>query len=384
MEWSAGFRKIFHNKITLPAKNAGDLVVFCRQTNNSLKIGTKAEVPDGFALVTVHYNKVCDVLNIGDYELDGTTVPIIMKYCQKQATKRGEFLPNSVFADVYFVALSRNSSFDFLTPNYICTKGQTGKVKIRLKGTFRLHMINVSRFMQDFCDSYAVVKNKRVLKDLSYYVGRCAERAFDKNDFVLSDFLGGKDKIANVILRNVGELEKDLGVKIYDVVVTEVLVPRRYRISKGYLIDSKNANTNNEFLIKMVEDRLNNLQDDLSVVFSGHKTESPKENNAKNNNFTYTAPPNETKYEDIGKNTSSSENIFTQDTPNDFEQTFKEQVAPKIIVEETHQQTENISHSDPKTAEKPKSKTALIDCLCCGAKNFPQADCCCVCKSKLY
>jgi len=417
MEWFFGFKKIFNKKIALPPNQTNDLVVFYKLKNNMLKINSKAEVSDGYNLVTVHYNKVCDVLPLGDYELNGATVPGLLKFCQKQSTKKGDFIPTSVFADIYFVNVSKNAKYDFLTPNYIKTLGQQGKVKIRLQGSFNMQVVNVKRFMQSFCDSYAVVKNKFIEKDLSYYVGRVAEKAFDKTGLVLSDFLGCKDKIVDIIIQNIAQLEKDLGIRITNIFVENVLVPRRYRISKGFLQDSKNATDNSEYLLKMVENRLNNLQDDMSVVFADSKKADEKEFVAEkncqtsNNNLSQNAQNQQEKREE--SIFIEPENTTNFDENKQSFSNFGDQQAPNIIAEEREIfSDENIKneekvqsadhfHTDEKQDVKEKiiqnnegttplnqeklveKKSSLVACPCCGAQNFEGAEFCCVCKSKL-
>lgn len=422
MEWLFGFNKIFNKKIALPTNQTNDLVFFYRLKNDMLKIGSKAEVSEGYNLVTVHYNKVCDVLPQGDYELDGISVPALMKFCQKHSTKKGDFIPTSVFADIYFVNINKNTKYDFITPNYIKTIGQQGKVKIRLKGSFKMQIINVKRFMQSFCDVYAVVKNKNILKDLSYYVGRVVEKSFDKMGFVLSDYLGCKDKIIDTIMQNIADFEKDMGIKISNISIEEVVVPRRYKLSKGFLQDSKEAVDNSEYLIKLVEDRLNNLQEDMNVVFANSKTaekeQASSESRYKHSNFNQNSQNSQNT-----ENNSNKESIFVQNENNsdfsannyDSSETIYvsnvEQQVPKIIAEELPINNEEIfvkqdveqnfkqngfnekqdiqNNKDEELKETFENdeliekKNSLISCPCCGAKNFEGAEFCCVCKSKL-
>jgi len=420
MEWFFGFKKFLNKKIVLPPNQNDDLVVFYKLKNNMLKINSKAEVLEGYNLVTVHYNKVCDVLPQGDYELDATTVPALLKYCEKQSSNKGVFIPTRVFADLYFFNTNKKANYTFKTPNYILTQGQQGKVKIKLQGSFKMQVVNVKRFMQSFCDSYSIVKNKNILKDLSYYVGRVAEKSLDKLSYVLSDFLGNKDKVVDAIMQNIASLEKDLGVKIEYLSIEDVIVPRRYKLSKGFLQDSKNALDNSEYLLKLVEDRLNNLQEDMSVVFAGSKSENSAEFNAENQTqFSH----NNSNQSPVNNFEKQSESTFVQpETANNYNDNeanysnFGDQQAPNIIFGEQITEDEKIEKKELKTnddeqidkkensrkenenlqksensggktlssqEETKETNSSLVTCPCCGAKNFDGAEFCCVCKSKL-
>ncbi|NCB48272.1 MAG: hypothetical protein EOM55_01385 [Clostridia bacterium] len=420
MEWFFGFKKFFNKKIALPPNQNDDLVVFFKLKKNMLKINSKAEVLDGYNLVTVHYNKVCDVLQAGDYELDASTMPALLKFCEKKLSRKGVFIPTRVFADIYFINLNKNSNYSFKTPNYVLTKGQQGKVKIRLQGSFKMQVLNVKRFMQSFCDVYSVVKNKNVLKDLSYYVGRVAEKALDKTSFVLSDFLGNKSKIIDIIMQNLSSLEKDLGIKIDNVSIENVIVPRRYKLSKGFLQDSKNANDNSEYLFKLVEDRLNNIKEDMTSVYAGSISEKSSEPNAQEcknsscNNFSQNQASSE--QENQENIFIKNENSNNYDKTDSYEKTdssfsnFGDQQAPNIIFSDEaffakdKTQNKNVTQTEnafnesnvkndevkdnggeemPAKERKNKKSSSLVTCPCCGAKNFEDVEFCCVCKSKL-
>ncbi len=410
MKWFFGLSKIFRKKIKL--EKTDDLIVFHRLKNSLLKIGSKVEVPTGFNLVAVHYNKVCDVLAEGDYELDGVTLPNLLRFARKQVSKKGEFTPTSIFADLYFVNTSTKNDYTFKTPNFIRTKGGQGKVKIRLEGSFEMQLVNVKRFMQNFCDIYAILKNKKIRRDLSFYVGRLVESTFDKTDFVLSDYLARRGKVVDAIMENIGALEKDLGIKISSVIIERVLVPKRYQSSKGFLQDNSAAGFNSEEVLKMVENRLNNLQEDMSVVFAKGK-ESQTQTAENFGQFPPQMPSDSAaNTDDFSQNNTGS--VFqtekepfvnykpeSQSEQQNFASTF-DQKAPNIIAipndmqEKEEKQIEQVDAKEPSLPDSEqiqsqesqqsltkKEESSLVTCLSCGAKNFEGVQFCCVCKSKL-
>jgi hypothetical protein len=343
MSWFFGFKNIFIKKISLPQNKSGDLVFRFKLKNDLLKLGTQAEILEGFNLVTTHYNHVCDVIPQGDVELSGATMPELLKFNKKQVTSKGEFIPTSLTADVYFVSTAERSNYPFKTPNYIETTGEQGKVKIRLEGTFSLQVVNTRRFMQAFLDSYAIVKDKDVVRDLSYHIGKLVEQSFGKNDFVLSDYLGRRQKILDIIIENIHQFEIDNGLKITKIFISNVIVPKRYKMSKGFLQDSKQADFNSEDLFKLVENRLNNLQDDMMTVATDksgsqtvyEKNASAKNTSSPNQNDTFAERPNA-----FGATTEPFDDTV-------YSSNFDQQ-APKIIIEEDSS-SKNVSQNTSAT-----------------------------------
>lgn len=484
------FKKMFNKTISILPHQRPDVVSFVKLKNGMVKIGSDAIVEDNYDLIFVYYNKVCDILKNGEYKINDETVPKLFRNSKAYLTKRGLFSPNSIKADVYFVSLKEFTHNMFKTQERIIALNNDEKVKLNLEGTFSFRVVDSDVFMKALCNDYAIIRNKKVMKELCSTVGFEVSKSLSGKKFTVDDYIYNKEKIVQAIQEGVNKHTITFGVEVTKFFINNIIVARKNLSDSQFnamhtIKDNKEQDAD---VVKMVEERLNSLQKDLSVVYVNEKGENslekqqefkptnteenifkqpssefnlnintnssqnvdndkPKQNEVKvENNFNNSSIIPEFKPEEIISSIDQPEpSLFGSaepvQQPANEKQTKNKNVKTVIqdeleindelvdsLIEKINTRKkqkrndkiaeilskagvsvkpEDIAVSEPKakktkvstkkcsTCGEPlaegakycfkcgKSTEELKTCACCGAKNFANAEICCVCKSKL-
>jgi len=237
---------------------------------------------------------------------------------------------------------------------------------------------------------------------------------FLKTNYSLTDFLGKQDRIASIIMQNLEEFEKNMGVKISNLSVFKIDVPRKYRASTKIAKQNIKAEVDSEQILKMVDSNLNKMQEDMNVVFSGEQgnakniSKEQTQNSFNSQNSFHKAKTNDdififNEHNDINfhNNENQTYSNFEQQAPNiifgesdEKKQEDKKQEIPtdlnspneKTSLKEKSNLTakeKDIQKADESKGKPEKAKDSFKICACCGAKNPANAEYCSVCKSKL-
>ena len=160
------FKMLFNKSISLLPHQKNDVVSFVKLKKNMIKIGSEILVGDDYNLVSVYYNKVCDVLGAGEYKADEVSLPKLFKRSKAYFTKRGLFTPKTVTTDLYYVCTRPFTHYLFSTKEYIIAMHNDKKIKLKLEGTFTMKIVKAEKLMAALCSDYAIVKNKKAVKDI--------------------------------------------------------------------------------------------------------------------------------------------------------------------------------------------------------------------------
>jgi len=477
------FKMLFNKSIAILPHQRGDLVSFVKLKNGMVKIGTELVVEKDYNLVIVYYNRVCDVLKEGIYKIDEVSTPKLFRFSKAYFTKRGLFTANTIKADAYYINLNTFKHNIFKTPERIIAYNGDEKVKIKLDGNFTLQVVDAEKLMRALCSDYAIIRNKKTMKEIRSTVGFDVSKILNSKNFSLADYMANKEKIVEALNQEVNINIEKYGLMATDFFINKVILPKKYLDQK---FNEKDQNVEKEGqidIVKIVEERLNSLEKDLNIVYKkpdSVETHTVKQgaretvsinvanntqnfNNQENNSqasresSSVNSEPN--KEENIfvadnrsnedsssqvftmpygGENTNSTTTVgssFDQPEPEIFKQEPKIEEAktqPEITdefidgmidkIEKRKRQkkrervaeilgyaTMTVSQEEPKQvisvknaktkkcnqcgamleddakfcSKCGKSTDELIVCPCCGAKNFPSSQVCCVCKSNL-
>lgn len=315
------FKMMFNKTINLLPHQRNDVVSFVRLRKGMVKIGSEAVVEEDYNLVFVYYNKVCDILQPGTYKINEDTIPKLFKFSKSYLTKKGFFIPKTITSDVYFVRLKEFNHNMFKTAERITAYNGDEKVKIRLEGTFTFRVCDVDKFMNALCNDYAIIRNKKIMKELCSTVGFESSKALNGKKFTIDDFIYNKEKICQAIEEGVNKHTQTFGVEVCRFFVGNIVAPKKHlNVSQIESIDKKEftKQTENVDVAKLVEDRLNNLQKDLSVVYVNEKGENSFENSNHINSLERVDVPSSENISKIDINSLGNQGAVTDDSTNPY------------------------------------------------------------------
>lgn len=272
MGFFAKFKMLFNKSISILPHQRGELVSFIKLKNGMLKIGTELIVEKDFNLVIVHYNKVCDILREGSHKLDEVSAPKLFKYSKAYFTKKGLFTPNSVKADAYYVNLNLIKHNIFKTPERIIAHDGEEKVKIKLDGNFTLQVVDAEKLMKALCNDYAIIRNKKTMKEIMATVGFDVSKILNGKNFSLADYMANKEKIVETINQEINLYIDKYGLRASEFFINKVILPKRYLAEKAQEEVEQKQKGEEIDIVKIVEERLNSIEKDLNIVYKNNST----------------------------------------------------------------------------------------------------------------
>lgn len=273
MKFFTGFKNIFNKTVSLAPHQHNDVVSFVKFRNGMIKMGSELIVEPNYSLIFVYYNKVCDILNAGQYTFNEEVAPKLFRYSKAVLSKKGLFTPKSIKADAYFLSLNEFNHNSFKTQERIVTYKDDEKIKIKLEGNFSFKIVDVERCMKALCSDYAIIRNKKIVKELCSTVGFEVSKTLNKNNFTLDDYFINKEKICKTIAEGVNAHTQNFGVEVSKFFINQIILPKKYDLvsSNSKTHGVYNENEVNSDIVKIVEERLNDLQKDLDIVYVNEK-----------------------------------------------------------------------------------------------------------------
>ena len=315
------FKMMFNKTINLLPHQRNDVVSFVKLRKGMVKIGSEAVVEEDYNLVFVYYNKVCDILQPGTYKINEDNIPKLFRFSKSYLTKKGFFIPKTITSDAYFVSLKEFNHNMFKTAEKITAYNGDEKVKLRLEGTFTFRVVDVDKFMNALCNDYAIIRNKKIMKELCSTVGFESSKALNSKKFTVDDFIYNKEKICQAIEEGVNKHTQTFGIEVSRFYVGNIIAPKKHlNVSQIESIDKRDfaKTTENVDVAKLVEDRLNNLQKDLNVVYVNEKGENSFENSNHVNNLERVDNPSSQNISAIDINSLGNQGAVTDDSTNPY------------------------------------------------------------------
>lgn len=260
------FKMLFNKSITLLPHQRNDVVSFVKLKKNMIKIGTELLVGDDYNLVSVYFNKVCDVLGPGEYKADEVSLPKLFRHSKAYFSKKGLFTPKMVTTDLYYVCTRAFTHYVFMTNDRIIAHHKEKKVKLKLEGTFTMKITNAEKLMEALCNDYAVIRNKQAVKDITSTIASKISKVLNSKQFSLTDYLSSKEKIAEILNEEINLYIEKYGLSAKDFFINNVILPKK--VAAQSLLDKQQVvSENNIDIVKIVEERLNNIEKDLNMAY---------------------------------------------------------------------------------------------------------------------
>ncbi len=398
-------KKLFSKTLSLAESDKGNLITYVKLKNKTLKLGQEITIDQGYNLVSVYYNRFCDIVGEGKQTLDETTLPKMYRLFYNATKKEEEKISNEIAdADLYFLNLNQLKIFVRTGKMRFVSNGE--KVKARLQCEIEYKICDIKKFMEYFANEFAILKNGKVVGEINYFLREKIEKCLAKSEF--EDLFSKKEEVEKIMLERTQELREELGLEVVTVVLNEVEVPKKYL---GKKIIAKNKVETSEEVLKMAENSINGVKEEQHVYVgvnkdlgnqreqeeikqSASKENFNQQNNEdlrKGNEFLKQEQVSVKQYvscDDIIADVNKSQ-VALQGNKN-WEDSYSVASEPYIIsdapqgapnlFEEPKQEPIKEVEQAPKVVTKYK---VVIKCPCCGAKNEETAEYCMVCKSKL-
>ena len=347
----ARFKQLFNKTICIFPHQRNDMVSFVKLRNGMIKIGAEILIDENFNLIIVHYNKVCDVLKCGTYKVDEVNTPKLFKYSKAFNTNRGIYTPKTIKADAYYVNLKSFRLNTFKTPERIIVYNNDEKIKIKLEGTFTLRVVDSEKLMKALCNDYAIISNRKAMKEIKATIGFDVSKILNAEAFALDDYLNHKEKIADVLNNKINKYIKVYGIEASEFFINTVILPKKKIFDKSK--EEVLKQENNIDIIKLVEERLNDIENSFAKVERESSSQKEKELTGLNKSNTTIDKQGDVRIDVSNIGQKYSEPIFSMpysNVPNTEMYGNANQKEPQLFEEVQNEASENLDQDN--NAEK--------------------------------
>lgn len=332
MKFFMKLKAMFSKNISILPFQREDMVTFVKLSNNSIKINSNVEVEENFNFVIVYYNKVCDILPCGNHKINEDSVPKLYRFSKTPLGLKA-LTTRSIDCDAYYINLKEFTKNHFKTIDRVVAINDGQKLKIKLDGTFTMQVCDTLKFMKALCNDYAVIRNKKTIREICATVGYEVSKALNNKVFSIDDYIFNKDKIIAIIEELVNEHTNTFGIKVSGFDIKDVVVNKKYlnevQLSALEQTEHLSSETIEEDKNKLVEARIDALQNELGVIYAGVGERSSSGNSANNN------------LENNKVNSNNSEEKNKEDSKHSFEQEKIDKNVEKQLEESAKKILEN-------------------------------------------
>ncbi len=272
--------KAFFNKnISILPYQKVDMVSFVRLRSNSIKINSYVTVEENFNFVLVYYNKVCDILPEGNHKLNEDTIPKLYRFSKTPFGLKA-LTTRSIVTDAYYINLKDFDNNNFRTIDRVIALNEGQKVRIKLSGNFSMKVVDTLKFMKALCNDYAVIRNKKTMKEICSTVGYEVSKALNSKNYSIDDYVFNQDKIIATIEEYVNNHTKTFGIEVSKFSINNFDVNKKYlnevQLTALEQVQGINENIVNEELSNLVNSEQDSLQKEESIVYVGDSCEKKK------------------------------------------------------------------------------------------------------------
>ena len=221
------FRRMFNKDITIDDTHSGELVFKYPLKRDVLKINTIITVREGFAAVTVHYDKLCDILPQGSFRFITNEMPKLSRHMKAKRTKQGFVSANEIKCDLYFVNLGEFNNLKYKGYDKIYAKYKNKNVGFKIEGGFALKIADAESFIKTLLMDNAVIKNgtaEKLTGDIA--AEQICEVCGKEKDTDIKKFIDKDPALIAEINADAGaELIKS-GLTVTNITIDNVILPK--------------------------------------------------------------------------------------------------------------------------------------------------------------
>lgn len=216
-------RKFFSRDISLE-DNQQNLIIPMTLRGGVFKIGAKVEVPSGFSFVVAYKGKPYDILQEGTHQISPLTMPNIGTKLKLYVADQKGRVPQKFKADAYFI--NKKPAENIVFSSYRTLKFFEDKTRFKVS-----FVVSVSYEIEKQ-DKFVKIclSNLPRLKAGDSEIFVCSlltehiTDKLDKQHYSLLSFQSCDNEIKEFFEKNVGEVLKDIGLKLVSLQITEMKV----------------------------------------------------------------------------------------------------------------------------------------------------------------
>lgn len=164
---------------------------FCvkhKKSGKKVYLNTELIVPENCVCVFCYKTKPCDVLQVGEYQLNGNSLPLLYKKGNFNKPNKRNYIPNYFFANIWF-ASTNNFWLDFDIDKFVVKDRVYGKQKICLSMKINIKLNDATKFFKTLLYERPHISKRKVIGEIIYWFETDIRKFLKRQGYNIDDFM---------------------------------------------------------------------------------------------------------------------------------------------------------------------------------------------------
>lgn len=231
MGFLSKLKSMFSNSLELKEGCLEDNVITRMEFRKPIKLGTKLTVKEGTMCVVGAGTTACELLEPGEYELTGATIP--------KSFKVGNFCPNvkrgigkkaktemvKYFKPTIYFLNVNDFVIDFESGKFALNDKLYAKPKVNVQFRLKFYVSNAIDFVNTLAIDWGYLKCDKVLSRIATWVSDDLITIIQKQCFSVEELYKEGDKTCEILLVALKKRFEGIGIEIKELQITDVIIP---------------------------------------------------------------------------------------------------------------------------------------------------------------
>lgn len=225
------FKKAFSSTLELKEGSLEDNLITRMHFKKPIKLGTSINVKEGTMCVVGAGTTMCEVLEPGEYELTGATIPKSFKagnFCPTVKRGRGKNAKTEVVKyfkpTIYFLNVN-DFVIDFESGKFCLADRLYGKPKINVKFRVGFYVVDAIEFVNALSVDWGYLKCDKVLSRLATWFSDDLVYMINKQGFTVEELYKEGEKTCEILIAALKKRFSGLGMEIKSLEIEDVILP---------------------------------------------------------------------------------------------------------------------------------------------------------------
>ena len=224
-------KKAIGKTLELEEGALGDNLITRMELKKPIKLGSSLNVKEGTMCVIGAATTMCEVLEPGEYELTGATIPKsfkVGKFCPTVKRGRGKLARTEIVKyfkpTIYFLNVN-DFVIDFESGKFALADKLYGKPKINIKFNLKFYVSNAVDFVNALAIDWGYLKCNKVLSRLAAWFADDLITIINKQGYTVEELYREGEKTCELLLTALKKRFEGLGIEIKSLEISDVILP---------------------------------------------------------------------------------------------------------------------------------------------------------------
>ncbi len=268
-------KRLFSSTISLPNDASDDLVSPYSLKRAKYKVNKKISVPMDYLAAFVINDRVCDLLEPGEYVLNFNSIPNTFRKNKMDKVPNNGRAKKFFYVDIYFVNMGKMTDMYWKSPSRFKLKTeQFGKIKGYFEGTATYRVLDTSGLLRIILMDYPFIRSHLAANVIADLIGQTVNDYIADATIPFTTMLTDNYTLSTTLKDYVAPRLEECGIEILSLSVTSInLKKKEQMLVNQYLSEYRRSNIEKQRMditLPETPDKVENLDENIASQLSDY------------------------------------------------------------------------------------------------------------------